>query len=208
MQSRDDDQRKMNNYNVAAQFYNQELNTINQRNTAFLIVQSILVAAFATLVVNADKFPWALVAFMWAIILAGVLFCFFHHIAGRSGARSTFNWRRYMHHLERGQMEAPWNRFDQYCRESRFENRLLERLPRPHAWIFTPAIFASGWFLAAWYVTIRLCFIEQDPLHVNPYLPLPWPILLTSIVLLVTFIVVVYILWQFITWWRTRITIT
>lgn len=219
-------------HGAAVQFYNQELNTISQRNTAFLIVQSILIAAFATLLVNADKFPWALAMFMWALSVAGSLFCLFHHVAGRSGARTASNWRRYMRLIESGQINAPWNRFDQYCDDDehaqhikipkksqaclRLRNLyfglqcdrcLVQRLPLPHIWIITPAIFASGWVLSAVYMTVRLLFLKQDPLrlHPNPYLSLPVATGFSFIVLGITLAVLVKIIQHGITWWHTTI---
>jgi len=191
-------------------------------------VQSIFVAAFATLLVNAGQFPWALAVFMWALSIGASLFCFFHHIAGRSGARAASKWRRYMRLIETGQAEMPWKKFYEYC-EAEHDNHgevppirnvcswlknlcarlqcdrcLLTRLPLPNAWITTPAIFAMGWVIASAYLTTRL-FIAADPLAIDPFLPLLCSRSISIVVLVFTVIILCCILCHYRIWWRTTV---
>lgn len=215
-------------YGAATMFYNQELSAISQRNMAFLIVQSILVTAFVTMVINADKFPWALTIFMWAISVGGSLFCLFHHIAGRSGAQAAANWRRYMCHIENCQTDAAWKRFYEYSNTDHEKHGeippkrrvyswlrnlfarflcprcLFERLPLPVSWIITPAIFAAAWVLTSAYLTRRM-FLEGDPLRANPFLPLALAQTVSVAILVISVCILVYILWQYRTWWITTI---
>ncbi|MFC1944992.1 hypothetical protein ACFLX5_05925 [Chloroflexota bacterium] len=99
-------------YNAALQSHNNELNIINQRNT-FLIVQSILIAALATLMVNSIWFDKALIVFIWVLTLAGTIFCLLHNYTGNSGARAALRWRQYMRYIEKGGKSPLWKwRYD------------------------------------------------------------------------------------------------
>lgn len=210
-------------YNAAVQFYNQELNAIGQRNAAFLIVQSILIAAFATLLVNANQLPWALAIFIWVITVGGSLFCLFHQITGESGANAASKWREYMRFVEGAQENTPWSKFDQFsetyhrrhiqmrqegklwsrCKSTymrlRCDKCLVQRLPLPHTWITIPAIFASGWVFAAVYITTRL-FMKDDPLHTNPFLPIGFATSISIGICVLTIAIVGYIVWRYTRW--------
>lgn len=133
-------------YNVAAQFYNQELSIIGQRSNAFLVVQSILVVALATFLTNTQIFPYALVLIMWGISILGSLFCLQHYLSGLTGATSAKYWRRYMRTIENSRLDTPWKQFGLYWEKEGGDDLInltpakghLDRPPWPTAWIITP----------------------------------------------------------------------
>ena len=206
-------------YNAAVQLYNQEFRTLGERTTAFVIIQSILVAAFVAVLVNPNWFPYAFEFITFGISIVGILFCISHHVAGRSGSTVAFMWRQYMRGLESNHQDAPWKRVYDYCKaehkkhgEAQLKNLwtrlqcercLLERSPLPTAWIVTPFIFLMIWFAVSLYLTARL-FIEGDPLRLNLFLPLPASISLSIIVSLLGLGALLFIICSCRVWWKTR----
>ncbi len=175
-------------YPLALDFYKQEIEIISQRNSAFLVVQSILVAALVTLLVNAGNFPYALSFIVWAITAGGALFCLSHHKAGRSGAQAAFYWRQYLVFLEgKITQNSPLKEFVSYTEtkhkhlaaddirclatdvgdflgKPNCDRCLVTRLPLPHAWITSTFIFSLGWTFLAIYLTVRLFLPSRDPI--------------------------------------------
>jgi len=98
-----------NYYNAGIQQYNNEFRTLGDRANAFLLIQSILVAALVLIFTNLKEapIPFGLVAM--GIILLGIFFCMLYIRAGRSGAHSAHAWRQYLLHLENENPSAPWN---------------------------------------------------------------------------------------------------
>jgi hypothetical protein len=59
-----DELTKSDRYNLTIQFHNQEIQALNEKTQAFLIVQSIFVAAFATILTTGGEFlPFAFYRF-------------------------------------------------------------------------------------------------------------------------------------------------
>lgn len=163
-QPKNDDDKKKEWHRSALELYKSEISTISESNAAFLIVQSILIAALSTFLVLTQALPYALIFFVLAIATAGSLFCFFHHRAGKSSANTALQWKRYMCFLEgKTKTNSPWKKFHSYLDQK--ERRSAQRMPLKHAWITNPGIFAVGWFLVALYITIRL-FFPDDPIVV------------------------------------------
>jgi hypothetical protein len=148
-------------YNAAVQFYNQGLNNISQKTSAFLVVQSILIVALATFLTNADRFPYAIIAILWGITLLGSFFCILHSGSGRSGAKAAFTWRQYMFKLEKSVQEAPWTTFKKSSGGSQLS--FLKRAPWPAAWIFIPLAFSIVWVCVSVYIRAR-AFTPGDQL--------------------------------------------
>jgi len=216
-------------YNAALQLHNQEFRTLGERNYAFLIAQSILVVALVTVLVNSKLFPYALIFIMWVIIMAGILFCISHHLAGRAGSTAAFIWRQYMLDIERNQQDTPWNWVYNYCEERhkkhgeppqkrkvctwlrslltrlKCDRCLLERSPLPIVWLITPGIFAGIWFAFSFYIARRL-FIKGDPLTLNltDFFPLGLAQAISIIVTLIAFGVLCYLICRFVKWFRTK----
>jgi len=211
-------------YNAAVQLYNQEFRTLGERTTAFLIVQSILVAAFVTvLIIPAptieETLPYAFYLVLIGIIVVGILFCVLYYLAGRSGAQAAFRWRQYMLYIEHNQQDTPWNWVYNYCDEEhkkhgeppqkrkvytwlrnlftrlQCERCLLERPPLPSAWLFSPAIFLMVWASAIIYIVLSYM----------PQRGFPWdsaPTLAISIFIFLIFFFI--IIWRCTVWWKTR----
>jgi len=148
-------------YKAAVDLHNQEFRTLGERANAFLITQSILVAAFVYIVKSQNLVGREFIA--WGIILAGIWLCLVYCLAGSSGSQAAFRWRQYMLSLEK--QDGPWGWFYaryhhkyngkgirhfllQFC----CERCLLERSPLPIVWLITPAIFFAVWFGATYYI--------------------------------------------------------
>lgn len=152
-------------YNAAIQLHNQEFRTLGERNNAFLITQSILVAAFVYIVTSQNLVAPEFIA--WGIILAGIWLCCFYCQAGRSGSQAAFRWRQYMRRMENKQPLTPWNwvyddskhKHGQETRRNLLrrltcERCLLERSPLPIAWLISTAIFLAVWGGATCYIHV------------------------------------------------------
>jgi hypothetical protein len=171
-------------YNAAVQFYNQEIKTLGDRTQAFLIVQSILVAALVALFAYQENFPIAFDFFAFGFILAGILYCLLQSQAGMSGAQAAFRWRQYMFDIENNQRDAPWNSIYEHCPHTcrgrgmrrlctqlTCEGCLLERPPLPSAWLISPSIFIVLWSGASLYLIISYIFakrIGESCYHLTP----------------------------------------
>ena len=103
-----------NYYNAGIQQYSNEFRTLGERANAFLLTQSILIAALVLIFTNLKEapIPFGLVAM--GIILIGISFCILQIRAGRSGAYSAYAWRKYLLHLENKHTDALWNWFEKY----------------------------------------------------------------------------------------------
>lgn len=197
-------------YSAAVQFYNQELSNIGQRNSAFLVVQSILIVALATFLSNSAQFPYVLIAIVWAICILGSLFCLLHFVSGRTGAMVASNWRRYMSHLENRESNAPWVVFYSYSKEEKrgrcsiglSVEDLLKRTPWPSTWIITSIAFAVVWFGISIYLVVR-SRLSDDPLFngLPDWLSLGWTQILSIVILVATFIVLCFLIKGYIRWW-------
>lgn len=151
-------------YNAAIQLHNHEFGTFNGKNNAFVIVQSILIAAFVTLLVYKTSFPLAFDIVAIFIIMVGATYCFVHHRAGQSAAIAAFTWRQYLLTLENNQDLLPLTSFfGQYTHthntnwwsQLNCERCLLERLPLPSAWLLTPSLFLFWWLFILIYIVVN-----------------------------------------------------
>jgi len=173
-------------YNAGIEQYSNEFRTLGERANAFLLTQSILVAALVLIFTNLKEapIPFGLVAM--GIILLGIFFCMLYIRAGRSGAYSAYAWRKYLLHLENENPDAPWNWFAKYFKgktekvkkeakccvtkylmkhrpEAIDEGALAKYLPLPNSWLFSTSAFLAVW-------TGSTCIYRFIP---NDELPLP-----------------------------------
>ncbi len=200
----------LDSYNAAVQLYNQEFRTLGERTMAFLIVQSILVAAFVTVLTlpaqtMRETLPYGFYPILIGIIVVGVLYCLLHHSAGSFGSRAAFRWKQYMRHVESNDLETPWDWFYEHsphtCRgkgiirfltQSQCERCLLEKPPLPSTWFFSPAIFLTVWAFAIIYIFLR---------HMGGRVPLLCP--LTVGVSVFILVLASFIMWRWASPWRT-----
>lgn len=187
-------------YSAAVRFRTNETRALSERTAAFLIVQSILVAAFVHIITipetNTNQlFPYAFYPVTFGISIIGTLFCILYHVAGMMGSLAASRWRLYMQHIEIKQTDTPWNWFFTKT-EIGYEKRLLGRLPFPIAWLCSPALFFMVWGCAIIYLILRLM----------PQIGFPWlsPITLVISILIFVFYIVPIIL-RFIWWWKKTI---
>jgi hypothetical protein len=132
-------------YNAAIQLHNHEFGTFNGKNNAFVIVQSILIAAFVTLLVYKTSFPLAFDIVAIFIIMVGATYCFVHHRAGQSAAIAAFTFFGQYTHTHNTNW---WSQLN--C-----ERCLLERLPLPSAWLLTPSLFLFWWLFILIYIVVN-----------------------------------------------------
>ena len=188
-------------YNAALQLHNQEFRTLGERANAFLITQSILVAAFVYFATRQNIAAPEFIA--WGVILAGIWLCFVYYLAGKSGSQAALWWREYMRNMENSQQFMPWNwMYNQYTHkhgQERYRNLLrrltcercwLERSPLPIVWLITPAIFLAVWGGATYYIRE----IRDFSLFLYQIVPL----------IISWFLVATFIIRGFIVWWQQR----
>lgn len=174
--------KKHERYSAAVQLHNQEFRTLGERTTAFLIVQSILVAAIVHVIISESSvLPYAFIGVVSGIIFIGALYCLLQYKAGRMGSQAAFRWRRYMLYIEKKKekRKAPWEWFYEQCKQPKIEDwekpstgkktseaKLLYKLPWPYTWLASPAIFSSVWCGAAVYIIYRLLW-ASDPIKLS-----------------------------------------
>lgn len=144
-------------YSAAIQFHNNEFRTLGERTVAFLIIQSILVAALVHVItipvpVLRQTFAYAFYPVAFGICTLGILFCVLHYVAGLVGSKTALRWRQYMQGIENNQQD-PWKSFFNKCSEH--EKSLFKSLPLPGSWLFSTAIFLWAWFAAVTYLVLR-----------------------------------------------------
>ena len=192
-------------YSAAAQFYNQELSNIGQRTAAFLIVQSILLAAFVPLLTNQQQLPIAFDIVAVGITIVGSMFCIIHYQSGESGAQTAFVWREYLLDRENGHDDAPFHQFWELYRQRLFSQSTAGRPPMPVAWLVTPAIFVVVWLCALGYV-ISNYVLAQGNVDLEPFHQVPcWLFSILAFVAFLIIIVTVIMLFRgFRGWQRTQ----
>lgn len=190
-----DEQWRSTWYSAAVQFYNQELIVIGQRTMAFLIVQSILVAAFVTILINPNLFPYAFPLIAGGISIVGILFCVLHYLAGQLGSQAAFRWRQYMRRIENEHPDATWNWFHRECEGTGLERQLLDKPPLPSTWLISPVIFFLVWLGAIAYI-VTVCSTSPDLCKDFPFWALPlWVIVVLSVVTVIALFVVSWTAW-------------
>jgi len=134
--------------------------------------------AFVTLLVSKTSFPWAFDIIALFIVLLGALYCLLHNRAGQSAAQAAFRWRQYIMNLEIDENNPPMTTFMRLYTHTHIpvdagrlrvwwsqlncEGCVLERLPLPSAWLFTPILFLAWWFLSLIYI---VCNRAQGCIH-------------------------------------------
>jgi len=150
-------------YESYIQLYTQELAAIGQRSQAFLVGESIMVTAFVTLIANQRSFPVAFDLLSCGLTLIAILYCIFHFLAGESGAQAAFIWREMAESVEKAQEHAPftefWNRYEAH----KFNKKLANRPPLPHAWLTTPALFLILWLGVIGYAVANYVSALEHP---------------------------------------------
>jgi len=193
-------------YGAAAQFHNHEFRTLGERTNLLLIVQSILISAYVLILVGQQSFGYIIPYAASGIVLVGFLFCTLHIEGGRRSSQSAFVWRQYMRSIEQDCSNTPWNWYYSHYRdiEGRREasaSEELGRLPWPTAWLATPAIFLTLWFLASLYVPVRLGIDRTFGLHSCRGL-----VLATSIVVAVCALAgLIHLVWRSRQWFTWRL---
>ena len=159
-------------YNVALQLYNNEFRALGERANSFLFPQSIFVAALLLIFTNLKNAPIAFDVIALGIITIGILFCALYLRAGLLGAQAAYTWRRYMRRLEKKPQDTPWEWFRKASEDipQKTESKsfwtqlwwsltnkkgdLLDKLPLPNSWLFSPLIFLFVWTCAYIYIFI------------------------------------------------------
>lgn len=205
-------------YNAAIQLHNHEFATLSAKTNAFLIVQSILIAAFITMICYKQSFPMAFDVIALVIISVAILYCFLHHKAGWSGAQAAFRWRRYLLYMESGRDGLPMTWFRSSCEHTHNEKKctgwysrltceacLFTRIPLPNAWLFTPSLLLAWWLLASLYVELNYWFATCNPSLMVYHQSPRWLFIIGSTVVLLLFgFIVVSICRRARHWWREK----
>ncbi|MFC1982438.1 hypothetical protein ACFLV5_01420 [Chloroflexota bacterium] len=156
-------------YRTATELYSSSLRALEQRASAFLTTQSLLVAAFAVLFISFySNINLSLFVSIIGICLIGFIisltFYFYHQVTSKDAAF----WRAYSRFLEDNFPEEnkgingqnPWQTFYKYAKNK--EPKYLgsrgdaaEKLPAPMLWLLSPAIFLIAWLCASvWIIEI------------------------------------------------------
>jgi hypothetical protein len=140
---------RQNRHNAALQISNQESTTLGTRTNIFLVVQSILVAGLANIVISGIvALPYVFASVVSGITIVGALYCLIQYKTGRQGALAAFRWRRYMRYIEENKEAGePWQWFHEQWhhpklaewekpsqREETNKARLVKKLFHKLAW--------------------------------------------------------------------------
>ena len=208
-----------NYYNAAVQFYNNEIEAIGTRTSAFFLTQSILIAALVIILTNQEKAPAAFGIIVMGIILIGFMFCALHTRAGLAGAKGAYTWRKYMLYLESGHKKtsSPWKWFTEkvdstpkdtkdnnsLCQsieelwQSIKEGNLVKYLPFSSTWVFSPFLFLLLWLGAFIYTIIKYGMVSCH--HAPSYLTILF-IIISVITLLALKFAICFICRSFKSW--------
>jgi len=166
----------MDLYGTATELYTSSLRAMEQRSTAFLTAQSLLVAGFAVLSTNFQP-NQMLGLFSPILIVAGIglvyamVFFFLHEIT----SKDTAYWRAYMRFLEGKSCaqdvvpveERSWRLFYKCTKNQKGCCKLVSwegasgKLPGPILWLGSPAIFCVLWIWLLWWI-IQLQFFGSE----------------------------------------------
>ena len=102
-------------HNTALQLRGQESAALGTRTSIFLVVQSVLVAGLANIIISGiTPVPYIFAGAVSGICMVGALYCRIQHMAGRQGALAAFRWQRYMRYIEENEDPGePWQWFYQ-----------------------------------------------------------------------------------------------
>lgn len=163
-------------YRTATELYTNSLRALEQRSTAFLFTQSLLVGAFVILLVSFQPNNIGLFVTTLGIALIGLAFSLLFYFNHLITSKDAAYWRAYMRFLEKkfsriiddiSIKERPWHLFYEYIekierkepkgswaricyRISRlwsWENA-AKKWPAPILWLAAPAIFCIAWIWA------------------------------------------------------------
>lgn len=163
----------MNNlYQTSVQLYASSLRALEQRAASFLLLQSILVGAFAILLRYFQTandvhsfFPTLGIASVG--LATSIVFFKAHQIT----ARDVSYWKAYMRLLETKEApcdtplwQQPWRLMHEYGRRQGkgffSYSYALERLPGPLLWLAFPVIFVTVWSIALLWVINFLEYLQ------------------------------------------------
>jgi len=157
----------MDRFKAAVDLYTCSIRALEQRSMAFLIVQSLLVAGYVTLLArcNAERGVIAV------IIAMGIIFCFAFFIAGKTTSIDASAWRSCIKQMDNTTSDPVtesklWSCYKAaYSKQSDCVTRgAPDRLPGPTLWIFQPAVF-----LAVWISAILRLFMWCPWLYIIPF---------------------------------------
>ena len=181
-------------YNTAVQLHNHEFRTLGERSNLLIVAQSILITAFVFILAWQSNFPYVFPYVASGIIMVGIIFCVLHHCSGRIGAQAAFKWRQYMRdEIEREDTNGPWHYLERNA-----DRLLLDRLPLPSSWLFTPTIFLATWFAASLYIPVRLLIDENFAVASCRCLACA----VSIIILIIALLALCFICWRVRSWWR------
>jgi len=140
-------------HNDAIQLRNQESTTLGTRTNIFLVVQSVLVAGLANIIISGvTAVPYVFAGAVSGMSILGSIYCLMQYIAGRQGALAAFRWQRYMRYVEEEKEPGePWQWFYKQWHQrklaewenptqigepnkARLIRRLLRKLAYPFIW--------------------------------------------------------------------------
>lgn len=100
-------------HNAALQLRGQESAALGTRTNIFLVVQSVLVAGLANMLISGiTPVPYIFAGAVSGICMIGALYCCIQHLGGRQGALAAFRWQRYMRYVEeKKEPGEPWQWF-------------------------------------------------------------------------------------------------
>lgn len=159
-------------YNSAVQLYGQEIKTINDTNSSFLLMQSILLVAFILIIVGRNIFPISYEILAIAIALVATIFCFVYYKAGLYGSISALKYKKFLIDAETNSeirlltniyipKKHAHSDFDRKC-----EICYFERSPLPHSWLWTTYIFLLLWSAVLVYIFSSL-LIRFNPANIS-----------------------------------------
>jgi hypothetical protein len=193
----------INFYETALEFYVHEVRTLGERTNAFLVFQSIFVAAVVLLVASKQEFPIAFDILTLGIVFIGAISCILHHMAGKSGAQTSSIWRSILINLEIGQPNAPLNRFREIYFNNNYPSYMLDQIPLPSAWLIYPAIFVGVWVGIFLYTLFNFLIAqnnEQKQFHQAPC----WLISILAFAAGCALLLGIVVLIHSYCWWRTH----
>jgi hypothetical protein len=163
---------KIQVYNSAVQLYSQEIKTINDRNSSFLLTQSILLVAFIQITIGRNIFPIAYEILAVTVGLVATIFCFLYYKAGSSGSVSALKYKKFLIEAETNSdiklltniyipKKHTHSNFDGKC-----EICYFERSPLPHSWLWTTYIFLLLWSTVLVYIFTSL-LIRFNPANIS-----------------------------------------
>ena len=160
-----------NFYKTATELYTSSLRALEQRSTAFLFSQSLLVGALAILFPTlANQKDYNIFIPLLGVTMVGLALSLAYFVGHKVTSIDTAYWRAYMRWLEtKMKIEdnfpkncTPWQLCFTYAEQK--ENKApwsrgfaQRRLPAPILWLFSPGLFTLVWIYALLWVVQTYC---------------------------------------------------